>query len=221
MPKEIISVTVNLKKAEADKVRTDLLAVGVASTGGKNAICELLDKKLKGKIESLKKLGDFKAKKDSTAVIYTDEKIPAKRVLLIGLGEKKDINADTIRKAAAMAASKAVTLRAKSVAIAFHQDIASKKLDLAALAQAATEGAFYGGYRYDEYKAKDKEGRLKALSVSVIDSAAANIRQMKKGFEADGNGIKEPVPSELSDRLWRADPSDGLRPMKEIRTQWK
>tara|TARA_B100000795_G_scaffold120475_1_gene89666 strand:+ start:74 stop:937 length:864 start_codon:yes stop_codon:yes gene_type:complete len=44
----------------------------------------------------------------------------------------------------------------------------------------------------------------------VID----NVRQAE-GF--DGNGIKEPVPSEIPDRLWRADPSDGLRPFKSIR----
>lgn len=46
------------------------------------------------------------------------------------------------------------------------------------------------------------------------------IRDVNKGFAADGNGVKEPVPSELPDRLWRADPSDGLRPLKEIRAQW-
>lgn len=53
------------------------------------------------------------------------------------------------------------------------------------------------------------------------DQIGAVIRDVGRGFAADGNGIKEPVPSELPDRLWRADPSDGLRPMKEIRAQWK
>ncbi len=53
------------------------------------------------------------------------------------------------------------------------------------------------------------------------DQIRTVIREVKKGFDADGNGIKEPVPSELPDRLWRADPSDGLRPMKETREQWK
>ncbi len=43
------------------------------------------------------------------------------------------------------------------------------------------------------------------------------IETVKKSFLADGDGKKEPMPSELSDRLWRADPSDGLRPFKEIR----
>jgi N-acetylneuraminate synthase len=49
---------------------------------------------------------------------------------------------------------------------------------------------------------------------------SAVIREVKMSFEADGNGVKEPVPSELPDRAWRADPSDGLRPMKSIRASF-
>ena len=53
------------------------------------------------------------------------------------------------------------------------------------------------------------------------DQIGTVIRDVAKGFAADGSGIKEPVPSELPDRMWRADPSDGLRPQKEIRAQWE
>ena len=47
------------------------------------------------------------------------------------------------------------------------------------------------------------------------------IEDVKKALGSDGNGVKEPIPSELSDRNWRADPSDGLRPLKKIRKSWK
>jgi N-acetylneuraminate synthase len=53
------------------------------------------------------------------------------------------------------------------------------------------------------------------------DQISRLIGEVRKGFDADGNGVKEPVPSELPDRMWRADPSDGLRPMKSIRAQWQ
>ena len=53
------------------------------------------------------------------------------------------------------------------------------------------------------------------------DQIGPVIRDIAKGLAADGTGIKEPVPSELPDRLWRADPSDGLRPLKEIRQSWQ
>ena len=49
----------------------------------------------------------------------------------------------------------------------------------------------------------------------------AVIKDVNKGFIADGSGVKKPSPSELPDRLWRADPSDGLRPLKELRAEWK
>jgi len=43
------------------------------------------------------------------------------------------------------------------------------------------------------------------------------IDAVKAGYVADGTGEKVPSPTELSDRDWRADPEDGLRPMKFIR----
>ena len=43
------------------------------------------------------------------------------------------------------------------------------------------------------------------------------IKQVRHGFSSDGDGIKKPISSEIQERLWRADPSDGLRPLKSIR----
>ncbi|GAH65971.1 unnamed protein product, partial [marine sediment metagenome] len=43
------------------------------------------------------------------------------------------------------------------------------------------------------------------------------IKNVDMGFSADGNGIKEPTKSEMIERDWRADPEDGLRPLKVIR----
>jgi sialic acid synthase SpsE len=43
------------------------------------------------------------------------------------------------------------------------------------------------------------------------------IRQVNHGIAADGNGIKGPIELEMKERMWRADPSDGLRPFKSIR----
>tara|TARA_B100000925_G_scaffold281760_1_gene253875 strand:- start:346 stop:1209 length:864 start_codon:yes stop_codon:yes gene_type:complete len=43
------------------------------------------------------------------------------------------------------------------------------------------------------------------------------ITLIRQSEAADGNGAKEPVSSELPDRLWRTDKSDGLRPFKSVR----
>lgn len=44
------------------------------------------------------------------------------------------------------------------------------------------------------------------------------IQTIKIGFNADGNGDKQPALSEVTDRDWRADPTDGLRPLRNTRT---
>lgn len=54
---------------------------------------------------------------------------------------------------------------------------------------------------------------LPAQMQEVIDT-------IKIGRTADGNGEKLPALSELPDRDWRADPTDGLRPFKSIRSNW-
>jgi sialic acid synthase SpsE len=47
------------------------------------------------------------------------------------------------------------------------------------------------------------------------------IARIKESFVADGNGFKGPQPSEIADRDWRADPVDGMRPLKTIRRVYK
>jgi sialic acid synthase SpsE len=44
------------------------------------------------------------------------------------------------------------------------------------------------------------------------------IASVRAGLTADGEGKKAPRVVELKEREWRADPSDGLRPLRETRT---
>jgi N-acetylneuraminate synthase len=46
------------------------------------------------------------------------------------------------------------------------------------------------------------------------------IARIRESFLADGAGFKEPQACELADREWRADPTDGMRPLRHLRTNW-
>ena len=46
------------------------------------------------------------------------------------------------------------------------------------------------------------------------------IETVNRGVAADGSGQKAPVDVEIADRSWRADPADGFRPMRALRTTW-
>ena len=51
------------------------------------------------------------------------------------------------------------------------------------------------------------------------DQIKTVIETVRSGFQSDGTGEKAPMPSELSDRDWRADPQDGLRPLLRMRKE--
>ena len=53
------------------------------------------------------------------------------------------------------------------------------------------------------------------------DEITPVIARIRESLVADGAGFKGPQPSELSDREWRADPSDGMRPLKHVRLSYK
>ena len=66
-----------------------------------------------------------------------------------------------------------------------------------------------------------KGEEFKAGHCWLPDDIKKTVKLIKEGFMADGDGIKRPAASELQDRLWRADPSDGLRPFKQIRESYE
>lgn len=53
------------------------------------------------------------------------------------------------------------------------------------------------------------------------EEIAPVIARIRESLVADGTGFKGPQPSELDDREWRADPVDGMRPLRSVRDLWK
>ncbi len=59
-----------------------------------------------------------------------------------------------------------------------------------------------------------------ASAIEAITSASGDALETSNPDLAraiDGDGVKRPMPVEMPDVAWRADPSDGLRPLSEVR----
>ncbi len=183
MAKEIINVEVKARKVDLGNLDVELLAVGLFS-GEKSQprFCKELDAKLGGAIGKVMELGDFKAKANTTSIIYTDGGIAAKRVVLVGMGKKKKADLDTLRQAAAVAASKAVEMNAATVGLAMHQGL-GRKMDLAKAGKVIAEGAYFGSYRYDEFVTKSDDGRPKSVRIEVVDRDGQVVRKLKGGID--------------------------------------
>ncbi len=180
--KEIIDVELKTRKVDFSECKTDLLAVGLFSDAkGLDKLNAQLNGKLDGAIERLIKLGDFKAKEGTNAVVYGNDGIGAERVLLVGLGEKKKATLDTLRKAASNAAKKSVEMKIETISLALHKAFGGR-FDLSAMGQACGEGTYFGSYRYDEFITENDNGRLGSLKVELIDSDSAKLKKLKKGL---------------------------------------
>ncbi|CAN2170726.1 SpsE Sialic acid synthase [Candidatus Nanopelagicaceae bacterium] len=49
------------------------------------------------------------------------------------------------------------------------------------------------------------------------EESKSMIASIREGQSTDGDGVKQPVTAEIVERVWRADPIDGLRPLAETR----
>lgn len=180
--KEIIDVKLRTRTVDFGKYKTDLLAVGMFSDVKElDRLGRELNAKVGGAIEQLIKLGDFKGKEGSSTIVYGNEQTGTKRILLVGLGDKKKATPDTIRKAAAHAAKKAVAMQIKTVGLALHRAFGAR-FDLTAMGRVMAEGTYFGSYRYDEFVTEKENGRLGALSAELIDCDSARTRKLNKGL---------------------------------------
>ena len=184
--KDIIDVELKTQKVDFSKCKTDILAVGLFSDAKElDKLNKELNSKLNGAIDRLMKLGDFKAKDGTSAVVYGNGQTGAKRILLVGLGEKTKVTLDTVRNAAAHTAKTSVELKAKTMSLALHRAFGGR-FDLSAMGQAFGEGIYFGSYRYDEFVTENENGRLDSLKVELIDPDSAKIQKLKQGLS---NGI--------------------------------
>jgi len=196
--KQIIDVELNTRKVDFSRCKTDMLAVGLFSDVKElDRLNKELNDKLSGAIEQLIRLGDFKGKEGTNAIVYGNDQIGAKRVLLVGLGEKKKPpvklgakylaprftrgSLDMVRKATANAVKKSVEVKAETISLALHKAFGGR-FDLSAMGQACGEGTYFGSYRYDEFVTDSEDGRLDSLKVELIDPDSTKIRKLTKGL---------------------------------------
>lgn len=110
-----------------------------------------LDKKLNGLLSGIIKAETFRGEAATTKLIYTGGRIPAKAVLLTGLGKLNDFNLNVTRKVGAKVAATANEMKAK-VVIASPLPQAIKGHSPIERTLAFVQGALLGSYKFERYK---------------------------------------------------------------------
>ena len=158
--------SVKISTSTFSKIQTDLFAVGLFEDLKLSTIGKEADKYLEGQISAAITNGDIKGKSNETTLLYGQKK----KILVVGLGDKKKFNENTIRLAGGTVSKTAISKKLKTVATEL---LGGKKVD--SFSQALAEGIVLGSYQFTVYKTQDKE-LFEVKSVSIINADAKAVK---------------------------------------------
>ena len=159
-------MNITVKKGNLADTKTQ--AVILALCEGEKTFSELvshIDQKTGGQLSDLLKSGDFEAKPSQVSVIYT-RSLPAKRIALVGLGKKSELNLEKIRNAFARVMQHLRGLNIKDAATTIDWNLLpdQKEKMIAAIA----EGAGLGLYQYTPYKTVGRDELKEMRQLEIV-----------------------------------------------------
>ncbi|PYT01894.1 MAG: leucyl aminopeptidase [Acidobacteria bacterium] len=171
----------NFTEAGVDGLAVTLFKNEKASSG----LIKDLDKLTGGQISAVIKSDEFKGEVGETALLRLTPKgkLKASRLLLVGLGDRKELKASDIAAAAGTATRALRKANARSIAFSSSNDIGVTEA-----AQQSAQGAITSQFELDKYKTKEKND--KAVTKFVFHSEGAKGNEIKSGL-ARGQAIGE------------------------------
>jgi leucyl aminopeptidase len=192
---------VTIESRSPAEVSADVLALPLASEGLAGGRLPpriaALDRAAGGRLSQALRAGDFEGKRGQTLLVHPADGLPARRLLLVGLGEAAKANAERCRDAAAIAVRDAQARRAARVALLVPN---VRGMRAPAVVQALAEGAVLGSYRFDRYRTKKREetrvGALALLVERAGDVRAARAAAALGGLVAEHQNLARDLSNE-------------------------
>ena len=181
---EIKVITGDIAKIKADAIIVNFFEGMKSPDGDITAV----DKALDGAITQLISQGEIKGKLNEITLVHSLGKLPAARVVVVGLGKQSELSLDKVRGAAGETCRWLRQRDVGSVATT-AQGTGINNISPEDSAQAITEGALLGLYLFRKHMTRedDKPGELKQLL--IVGSDKAKI-QLEKG-SAKGKVLAE------------------------------
>jgi leucyl aminopeptidase len=180
-------VKFSIKKGNPEKQRASCIVVGVFEPGELTPPAEAMDKAANGYISSILGRGDFEGKSGSTLVLHNVAGTLSKRLLLVGLGKKAELDDEAYRDAI-RSVFRGLGETGAEDAMLFLTDIPVEKRDTAWKISQTVILAQESNYRFDYLKSKIKETaprlRQVVLAASNLDRNSTGISEeaLQQGF---------------------------------------
>jgi leucyl aminopeptidase len=165
-------MNISLSALSPRDIKVDLLVVACDDDVlAENATIAALDQALGGSLRRAIADERFRGKPGQVLILHTQERLPANRIALIGLGARGSLRPPSLLPAAGRAARLATSVGATSLAFAPPPALAAQ--DPATLVQRLTEGLLLGAYRFDRYLSEDKRVPQTLATVQLLVDADA------------------------------------------------
>lgn len=174
----------HVQQGDLTQTACDVLVVnlfeGVVQPGGATGA---VDTALGGWIRELMTAQQFTGKLNTTLDLPTFGKIPARYVVVVGLGKADEFTPERVRQAAGTAIKKAKELKAVTVATLLH-GAGIGGLPVTECAQAVAEGTLLGAYDFCKYKSvSPAEPQPQVERVLIVEQNAEKIDAITQGVQ--------------------------------------
>lgn len=149
---------------------------GVTEPGGATGA---VDRALNGALRQLIAEGEIKGKASEMTLVHTFGRIPAKRVIVAGLGKAERFDLDRVRSVTAESLKFARQKGFKTVATIVH-GAGIGGLDLRDAAQALAEGALLGLYRFRRHKTGEQDAN-ELQELRIVEFHAERVQSIEEG----------------------------------------
>ena len=138
---------------------------------------------------------NFKGKFGETYLLPTYGEEPHRKILILGLGKKSELNPNKMREASAKAIKKAMSIEAKTVAFALD----GIEFDYS---EQVAMGILIADYSFDKYKSEKKDNHVKEIFIEANSRGIAKAEKVAAAMNFARNLANEPAqfatPSELA-----------------------
>ena len=171
-----------VRKGKASEFETEALAVLLYEEDKQlPAGLQPLDEKMHGLLREIMDAGDFEGKANQIAVIYTRGAIPAKRLVLTGLGKRADLDREKLRGAFAKAAQQVRSLNVKKFAL--DLELGGFPLAAAEAVEAIAEGVYLGLYQFTPFKTLERDKFKELKEFTFLGEGEEAVSEIKKAVK--------------------------------------
>ncbi len=169
-------IEVNVKAGHADKQRDDAVVMpllhGRKLTASGEALQAATGKVLPSFLRKFDCMGTF----GGSRTLYDVEGTFTQRIMLLGVGEEKQLSLHKLRILAAKAARKLDHSGARDVSF-FLSELVVRGASLGEKVQAIAEGVWLGLYKFDKYQHKKDDGHRDLRSVTIMLSTRRDLAE--------------------------------------------